>query len=459
MMAATQQKARPDPGLPGPRVLVAGLGASGLSAARFLAGCGYEVAVADTRDQPPGLAALRAELPDVAVFTGGLDEAAFAQADAVVLSPGLSPAEPAVAAAAARGVPVVGDIEIFARVVAAPVAAITGSNGKSTVTALVGEMARAAGVEVRVGGNIGTPALDLLAGPPPALYVLELSSFQLETTASLRPQAAALLNVSPDHLDRYPDLAAYAAAKARIFTGCGTAVYNADDPVVRQLAAAAAPARRVPFTLGEPAAGGWGLREHRGETWLARGREPVLPAAKVALLGRHNLANALAALAVGEAAGLPRPAMVQALEHFTGLPHRAQRVAEAGGVTWVNDSKATNVGATAAALAGVAAGRVVLIAGGQGKGQDFSPLRRAAGDRLRALVLMGEDAPLLERALAGLAPVHHAGDMDEAVRLAAAAAEPGDTVLLSPACASFDQFRSFEERGERFVDAVRRMLR
>ncbi len=437
------------------RVLIVGLGTTGLSCARFLSAHGVEIAVTDTRSHPPALEALRETLPDVAVFLDGLDEQALRSADEVVLSPGVARRTPQIAAALARGTPVVGDVEVFARYVRAPVVAVTGSNGKSTVTTLIAGMARAAGRDVRAGGNLGTPALDLLGDGEPDLYVLELSSFQLECTESLAPEVAVVLNLSADHMDRYRDLAEYAAAKARILRRAKVQVVNADDPVV---AAMADPARRViRFTSAVPRADEFGLREYAGEDWLAHGAEPLVRVAALRLPGRHNRANALAALAVGTALGLAPEAMGEALGRFAGLAHRTQWVGERDGVLWYNDSKGTNVGATTAALEGFDA-PVVLIAGGDGKGADFSALRAPVAARARAVVLFGRDAPLIARALEGTVPLHTAGDLDEVVHTAGTLARPGDVVLFSPACASFDRFRNYEERGARFMEAVRRWL-
>lgn len=438
------------PELSGGRVLVVGLGKTGLSAARFLAARGIEVAVTDSRAEPPGLVALKRELPDVAVFLGGFAAEAFERADCIVLSPGVALAEPSVVAARRRGVPVLGDVELFARLAPAPVIAITGSNGKSTVTTLVGDMAREAGLDVRVGGNLGTPVLNLLDGPVPELYVLELSSFQLETTSSLDATAAAVLNLSEDHLDRYATLETYSATKARIFSGTGVLVLNADDT---RVAAMARPGRSVVrFTLQPPAADEYGLSAD-GRA-LYRGGERLIDTAALGIRGRHNLANALAAMALADAAGIPRSAQLQALRRFRGLPHRMQWVAARDGVDWFNDSKATNVGAALAAIAGVPGDKVVLIAGGQGKGQDFAPLREAMRARGRAAVLLGADAARLEAVLDGVVPVARAADLTEAVALAGRLAACGDSVLLAPACASFDMFRDYEQRGELFVAAV-----
>jgi len=437
------------------RILIVGLGATGLSCARFLAAQGArELAVTDSRDQPPGLAELQRELPEVAVFRGGFEPAAFARAEVLVVSPGVSVQSPLIVEARARGAEIIGDIELFARFANAPVLAITGSNGKSTVTSLLAAMAERSGVQTAMGGNIGTPALDLL-DPQVELYVLELSSFQLETTFSLDPEAAALLNISADHLDRYASLADYTAAKTRIYHGSGTLVVNRDDPRVRATLDLIPRGRSViGFGLDTPAGTDFGLCERDGGSWLCRGSEPLLPVAELKISGRHNLANALAALALGHAAGLRLPAMLDALREFRGLPHRCQWVAERGGVTFINDSKATNVGAALAAIEGVEAGKLVLIAGGQGKGQDFSPLRTAIAARCRAVILIGEAADQLARALDGSAPLQRADNLTDAVRQAAALARPGDAVLLSPACASFDMFRGFAARGETFIQAV-----
>jgi UDP-N-acetylmuramoylalanine--D-glutamate ligase len=389
---------------------------------------------------------------------GGFDPAVFAAADRLVVSPGVPLAEPAVAGAIARGVPVVGDVELFAREAKAPIAAITGSNGKSTVTTLLGRMARLAGLRAAVGGNLGEPVLDLLDDAV-ELYVLELSSFQLETTQSLRARASTVLNLSADHMDRYPDLAAYAAAKARIFAGAGVAVVNRDDP---EVCAMPTTGTVVGFTLGAPARPeDYGLAPRDGETWLVRGETPLVRAGEVAIAGRHNLANALAALALGEACGLPLDAMGEALRTFGGLPHRTELVGEHRGVRFYDDSKGTNPGATRAALEGLvdAAGtaRAVLIAGGDCKGADFAPLAPVAEALCRAVVLLGRDAPMLERVLAGRLPLIPARDMDAAVHLAFGAAREGDCVLLSPACASFDMFDNYEHRGRVFAAAMGRL--
>ena len=445
-----------------PFLLVMGLGSTGLSCVRFLARHAIPFAVTDTRQHPPGLAALRQELPNVAVFLGGLAAVpteVLARMTQMVVSPGVPLTDPLVTHAQARGIPVWGDIELFARYAQAPVIAITGSNGKSTVTTLVGEMARRAGKETAVGGNLGTPALDLLDTPEehrPALYVLELSSFQLETTHTLNACAAVVLNMSSDHLDRHGTMTQYAAIKERVYRGTGAMVINADDPLV---AAMADPQRAVcRFTLGEAVGSGdYGIRAEPQGEWIVRGDTPLLPCAAVRIAGRHNLANALAALALAEAAGLPMAPCLETLRTFAGLPHRCQWVAEIAGVTWYNDSKGTNVGATEAACRGLV-GPLVLIVGGQGKGQDFSPLRVAIRDKARAVILIGEDAPKIRAALEGIAPLVDAPDLRTAVRHARDLAQVGESVLLSPACASFDMFRNYVDRGECFMREVHRLI-
>jgi UDP-N-acetylmuramoylalanine--D-glutamate ligase len=432
------------------RVLVVGLGATGLSVARFLSARGIQLAVVDTRANPPGLAELRECLPDVAVFLGGFDPVAFARATHLVASPGVALETPAIREAARAGVPVFGDLDLFACAAQAPVVGITGANGKSTVTTLLGLMAEADRRKVKVGGNLGTPMLDLLDDEA-ELYVLELSSFQLERSSLLEAEASTVLNISPDHLDRYADLQAYADAKRRVFKGPGVMVLNADDPMVEAMAE---PGRRcVRFSL-KSADAEYRLAEADGREWLVCGNERLMPVGDVRLKGRHNIANALAALALGEAVGLSKAAMVKTLREFAGLDHRMQWVADVEGVSYINDSKATNVGACTAALEGLA-GPVVLIAGGDGKGADFSALAQAVAGKVRAAVLMGRDAALLEQALGGIVATVRVETMKQAVAAARNLAQTGDIVLLAPACASLDQYKDYRERGRVFADAVR----
>lgn len=433
--------------------LVVGLGKTGLSCARFLMAKGLKVSVMDSRAQPPGLKELSLEYPELQIHTGGFDAELMAAADVLVVSPGIAVSEPAIVTACEQGVEVIGDVELFARLATAPVIAITGSNGKSTVTELLGEMARVAGKKVGVGGNIGTPVLELLDDDY-QLYVLELSSFQLETTHSLNAKAAVVLNVSPDHMDRYVDEAAYAKSKQAVYRGDGNMILNADDAVV---AAMAKPERRQTwFSLNESKDGNYGLMLDAEQLFLSKGTEQIMAASELKIPGRHNLANALAALALGEAVGLPLEAMVRALKEYTGLPHRTQWVVKRNGVDWYNDSKGTNVGATVAAIEGLD-GPLILIAGGEGKGADFGELRAPLADKVSQLILIGRDAPLIAEAISGCCEVSFAEDMDDAVQQAEKMAQPGDSVLLSPACASFDMFSGYEQRGEVFMDAVRRL--
>jgi len=440
------------------RTLVVGLGATGLSVARYLLAQGVRVAITDSREQPPGLEQLQAEHPDLAVFLGSFDDAVFAQADLLVLSPGVPLATPQVRAAQARGVSVVGDIELFARAARAPVVAITGSNGKSTVTTLVGEMAKACGRRVAVGGNLGTPALDLLADDV-ELYVLELSSFQLETTYSLQAAVGTVLNVQADHMDRYPDIETYAEAKSVVLRGAGLGVYNADDARVMGMSGSD---DAWFFTLGVPQGDKmFGVRRIDAREWLCHGEQALLAAQELRIPGRHNMANALAALAIGTALGFGLEQMCTVLRSFPGLPHRTEFVAETGGVRWYNDSKATNVGATEAALRGMhraEGGRAIVILGGDCKGGEFDQLTATLAECARGVVLIGRDAEQVRPSVPRACAVAHAADMHEAVARAAEMAETGDHVLLSPACASLDMFRDFAHRGDVFRNTVRRFL-
>lgn len=442
--------------LEGRKALVVGLGDTGLSCVRWLLGQGAEVRATDSRAAPPQAERLQGLHPELVVTLAGFQQTDFAWADLVVVSPGVPLATPEVQAALNAGKDVVGDVELFARAIrggGAKVIAITGSNGKSTVTSLVGHLCQAAGLNTVVAGNIGLPVLDALsehAAAAPDVYVLELSSFQLETTASLMSDAATVLNLSEDHMDRYADLAGYAAAKARIFHGGGVQVLNRDDALVMAMRQ---PGRTVySFGLGAPLAGQWGLREQQGRPCLAEGEQVLLAADELSIAGLHNAANALAALALCRAIGLSYDTMLPALKTFKGLPHRVERVATVKGVTFYDDSKGTNVGATVAALMGMTC-PVVLIAGGDGKGQDFAPLKAAVG-RARAVVQIGRDGPLIAAAIGDAAPLYRAADMPAAVRQGFALARPGDAVLLSPACASYDMFRSYVHRAEVFVQAV-----
>jgi len=440
---------------------VVGLGKTGASCLRYLAKHGMPASATDTRLSPPGLAELGELAGRVELRLGAFDRSLLEGASQVLISPGVSLEEPIAREARARGIPVLGDIELFARAVKSPVVGVTGTNGKSTVTSLVAHMVRAAGRAVLAGGNLGKPALDLLEEAVPDLYVLELSSFQLETTSSLELVAAVVLNVTADHMDRYASLEAYARAKARIFSRAATHVLNADDPRVAAMRSAGAAeagvgarAPRIVTFSTERAQADFTLLEDGTRRLLARRGEALLDAARMKISGVHNAANALAALALGEAVGLPLPAMLEAIETFPGLPHRSQWVAEVAGVRYVDDSKGTNVGATLAAVAG-SPGQLVVIAGGEGKGQDFTPLAAGFRGKVRHVVLIGKDAAAIERSLEGACTVERSATLPEAVSAAARAAHPGETVLLSPACASLDMFRDYHHRGEVFAAAVR----
>ena len=442
--------------------IVVGLGKSGMSLVRFLARQGLPFAVVDTRDNPPELASLREDFPQVEVRCGALDVDFLCRASELYVSPGLALATPALQAAAARGVKLSGDIDLFARHAKAPIVAITGSNAKSTVTTLVGAMAAAAGRKVAVGGNLGTPALDLLRDDV-ELYVLELSSFQLETTERLNAEVATCLNVSDDHMDRYDGIEAYHLAKHRIFRGARQVVVNRQDPMSRPLIADQVPCWS--FGLDKPDFRSFGLIEDNGEKFLAFQFAKLMSVRELKVRGAHNQANALAALALGHAVGLPVAPMLEVLHDFTGLPHRCQWVRERRGVTWYDDSKATNVGAALAAIDGLGVeidGRLLLIAGGDGKGADFAPLRDSVARYCRAVVLLGRDAELIAAALQGddgnaVVPLLRVASLDAAVQRCAELAETGDAVLLSPACASLDMFKNFEERGRLFAQAVREL--
>jgi len=434
--------------------IVVGLGKSGMSLVRFLTRQGVAFAVADTREQPPELATLRRDYPQVEVRCGELDLEFLCRADELYVSPGLALATPVLQQAAERGVKLSGDIDLFARHAKAPIVAISGSNAKSTVTTLVGDMAAAAGKRVAVGGNLGTPALDLLDDDV-ELYVMELSSFQLETTHQLNAEVATVLNVSEDHMDRYSGLPAYHLAKHRIFRGARQVVFNRQDALTRPLIGEGLPCWT--FGLNAPDFKAFGVREEQGEKYLAFQFENLMPVSDLKIRGAHNQANALAALALGHAVGLPFAPMLDALRGFTGLAHRCQWLREREGVAWYDDSKATNVGAAIAAIEGLGAdiaGKLVLVAGGDGKGADFSALQAPVARHCRAVVLLGRDAPLIAAAIGPQVPQVKAASLDEVVARCAELAEPGDAVLLSPACASLDMFKNYEERGQLFARAV-----
>lgn len=435
--------------------VVAGLGISGVAAVNFLHENGYRVAVTDSRKTPPGHDQIPAE---VQTSFGQLDQELLLQAEEIVISPGLDPKIPEIQAAVAKGIAVVSEIQILRRATDKPIMAITGSNAKSTVTTLIGLMAKDAGIKVAVGGNLGRPALDLTKDDP-ELYILELSSFQLETTSNLDAEVAVVLNLSEDHLDRHGDMMGYHTAKHRIFQGVKKVVFNRDDSLTRPLVPDSTPMQS--FGLNAPDINQYGvLRDTDGTIWLARGRVRLLKSSDMYIQGTHNVANALACLALGEAIGLPLESMLETLKTFKGLEHRCEFVKEVNGVRYYNDSKGTNIGATLAAIDGLGAaiepqqGKVAIILGGQGKGQDFTALRDALTKYAKVAVLIGEDRPVIEQAIAGTTTLIHAESLKEAVELGQQHTQANDVVLLSPACASFDMFKGYSERGHQFVECV-----
>jgi UDP-N-acetylmuramoylalanine--D-glutamate ligase len=452
--------------LRGQTVLVIGLGETGLSLVRWLSEQGASVRVADSRNEPPGVATLRKELPQAELHCGAFKDELLQGIDRIAISPGVPLAEPFVQLAIARGIPVEGDIELLAQQLATNdyrrntrVIAITGANGKTTVTSMVGAMCAAAGLDTQVAGNISPAVLDALRARnrQPQVWVLELSSFQLETTYTLDADAAVVLNVTEDHLDRYAgSMDSYAAAKARIFQGNGVQIVNRED--ARSAAMQLSGRRQVSFGLNAPKSDNdWGIVKDGSATWLMQGTQKILLADELLVSGMHNVANALAALALCRSLGMPLQPLVRALKAFKGLPHRVEKVAEVNKITYYDDSKGTNVGATEAALKGLGKPAIVIL-GGDGKGQDFSPLKEAVAQHARAAVLIGRDAPLIGKALQGCGkPVLKALDMDEAVRISTANAQPGDAVLMSPACASFDMYRSYLHRAEVFIAAVKKL--
>ena len=430
--------------------LVVGLGVTGLSVVRYLRGLGERVVVVDSRDLPPGMKVLKENFPDVELHTGKFKTELFTSARRIVVSPGVPMSEKALQKAKQQDIEITGDIDLFAHEVTAPVVGITGSNGKSTVTTLLAEMAKCAGVDAAVGGNIGIPVLDLVQDEY-ELYVLELSSFQLETLQNLPMEVAVVLNISPDHLDRYDSLNSYVMSKHEIYRNTKTCVVNRDDALAGDQSFACQ--RTIGFTLQQPLNDDFGLCDFDGVSWLCHGQDKLLRVDEIKIKGSHNIANVLAALAMGSVLNIPQRFMIETIKNFSGLEHRMQWLTEKQGVNWYNDSKATNVGACIAAIEGLP-GKHVLIAGGEAKDADFTPLTEVASKHLRAVVLIGRDADAIELVLAELVPVVHAADMHEAVIKAAELAQASDNVLLSPACASFDMYRNFEHRGQAFIDAV-----
>ena len=434
--------------------MIIGLGMTGLSAARWCQRQGYAFDLCDTRTELPQRAAIAAEFPQAAIFTGPLQAEMLSAYDQLIVSPGVAVAEPAIVAAAAAGVQITGDVQLFADSCTNPILAITGSNGKSTVTTLTGELLQAAGLRVAVGGNIGVPVLDL---PEADIYVLELSSFQLETTPDLHAAAAVILNLSEDHLDRYAGMAEYLQAKQAIFNGCEAIVVNRDD------LASLPPAGQVASSFGLDAADGqnFGLLRIQGESWIARGVQPLVAASELKIKGQHNLANVMAALALVELAGVAAESVLPALRQFGGLEHRCQWLGRRHGVDFYNDSKGTNVGSTLAAINGLGPeihGKIWLLAGGEGKGQDFSPLALPCSRFAAEVLTFGADGDRIAAAIEAHCGVSRYRTLDDALAYAVQSAREGDVILLSPACASFDQFRNYGHRGEYFRTLVEGML-
>ena len=447
MKAATKNKSTS-------KDLVLGLGVTGLSVARFLRRNDRDATFIDSRDEPPGIDELADVWPDADVILG---KATIPRGvSRIIVSPGVADSHELLKAARKKKIEVVSDIEIFAREAEAPFVAITGSNGKSTVTTLLYHMCRADGRKVLAGGNLGEPALDLLNEDTPDVYVLELSSFQLQRTQALPAEVAVLLNVSADHLDWHANEAEYRQSKYRVYREARAAVVNRADDAA--LESSKDIKKIISFGLDAPAEGQYGIREDDGVDYLARGETLLIATTDVAIVGSHNQANALAALAAGELLGLKMPAMLQVLSEFPGLEHRMQFVARKGAVDYINDSKATNVAAAVASINSIK-GSVVLVAGGDGKGGDFADLATALEGKLRAAVLIGKDAEKIASAIDTVLPVYFARDMDDAVRQAAAYAESDDTVLLAPACASLDQYENYGARGDAFCRAVEALLR
>lgn len=431
--------------------VVIGLGATGLSVARYFKRRGIDGCYIDSRQNPPGLEELQKLHPDADVILGDAPQSLLKNAARIVVSPGVSDADPLLDEARAAGIAVVSDIELFTAEATAPIVAVTGSNGKSTVTTLLSLMCEAAGKVGLAGANLGEPALDLLEHDVPDYYILELSSFQLQRTRDLPALLSILLNVSPDHLDWHASVDEYRDAKYRIFREAENAVINRDDEEALAIIRDRIPT--INFGTDEPAEGEFGILSEEGVEFLAHGDLLLLSTSDVAMVGSHNYANALAAMAAGSVLGIELSPMLQVLNQFPGLPHRMQRVAQSAGISYINDSKATNVGAAIASVESVD-GPVVLIAGGQGKGGDFGSLADAVHHKLRALVVIGEDKELIAAAFDGLTPISRADDMRAAIQQSTKLAERGDTVLLAPACASFDQYDNYGARGDDFCRVV-----
>lgn len=433
--------------------IVVGLGKTGVAVVNYLLAQGQNIAAVDSRQQPPGIAGLQRQYPGIPFYLGEFNQTILCNARQLVVSPGVSILEPAIQTAIAAGVELSSDVEIFCQQVRAPIIAVTGSNGKSTVVTLLTRMIIQSGHTAKLAGNIGTPVLELLKDEEADFYVLELSSFQLETLTSLNATVSLVLNISPDHMDRYRDLDEYSAAKQKIYAGNGKMILNKDDPMAADMAQA--DRTSIYYGLSEPGDDEFGVRIINDEIHLCHGQEELIPASRLKIYGEHNISNALATLALGKAIDLPMQSMLGALQDFSGLPHRCQWLMNINGVDWYNDSKGTNVGATCAAIEGLTKNRqLILIAGGDGKHADFSPLAKAIKDCVKTVILIGKDAGLIDEALASGSQRYFATSMEAAVSTAARLAQAEDIVLLSPACASQDMYKDYQQRGDEFRKAV-----
>jgi UDP-N-acetylmuramoylalanine--D-glutamate ligase len=436
--------------------VIIGLGKTGLSCVRYLSHKGLSIAVTDSRVTPPELTSLKKEFPDVPVYLGEISAQVLLLSDQLILSPGVSVEEESVKLAIEKGIPVMGDVELFCQEAKAPIIAISGSNGKSTVTTLVAEMTQAAGLKTRVGGNLGTPALELLQGAVPDVYVLELSSFQLETTFSLNAHAAAVLNVSPDHMDRYSTIDNYAEAKKKIYSGNGLMVINQDDGYTKAMIDDTR--MIISYSLTKPSGNNFGVIKENDTVWLCQGENKIIKQSELGIKGKHNVANALAAMALVSSVNVPELVMVDTLSRFKGLPHRCQWVRTVNKVSWYNDSKATNVGACIASIEGLCdVGPIILIAGGDSKNADLSSLTQAVRQYVIHVFLLGVDAKRIADVIGTEVAYEFVDDMDTAVARANEIATPGDLVLLAPACASLDMYDNYQQRGDVFVNAVNRL--
>ena len=433
--------------------VIVGLGKTGLSCFRYLSNQGLNVAITDSREEPPELLELKAEFESASVYLGQINEQVLLASDQIILSPGVSLDNKSIKLSIENNIPVFGDIELFCQKAQAPIIAVSGSNGKSTVTTIVAEMTRLAGLKTYVGGNIGIPALDLLSDSTPDLYVLELSSFQLETTYSLNAHASVVLNVSPDHMDRYSSLKDYVNTKKRIYSGQGLMVLNKDEEYIHSIIDSKRDT--IYFSLGAPEGENFGLINHNNEVWLSQGNEKIINKNQLKIKGEHNISNALAAMALAGSVNVPTNIMADVLKNFTGLEHRCQLVREIDNVSWYNDSKATNVGACIASITGLCElGNIILIAGGDSKGADLSGLNPIVKKYIKRVFLFGIDANKLADVMGSDVDKEFVNNMNEAVKGASKIADPDDIVLLAPACSSLDMYKNYQQRGDAFISAI-----